>query len=74
MIEEWIRNRVGMSEELKALIEKARHYKITPEERREQLISMAYGNGHFDNPNITMEDIRAAADRLDKEKGWTYDG
>lgn len=57
-----------MTDDLKALIEKARHYVITPEERREQLISTAYGNAHYENPNITKDDIRAVADRIDDER------
>ncbi len=53
-----------MSEELKALIEKARRYQMTPEERQEQRISLAYGNAHYENPSITIDDVLSASERL----------
>jgi len=53
-----------MSEVLKALIEKARHYRMTPQERQEQRISLAYGNAHYENPNITIDDVISASERL----------
>ena len=57
-----------MTDELKALLEKARRYKMTDEERHEQLISMAYGNAHFEDPSITKDEIRAAAERRERER------
>ena len=44
-----------MSEELWALIEKARHIQLTADELREQEIGFAYGNAHFENPLVTRE-------------------
>lgn len=55
-----------MSPKLTALIEKARHYVMTPEERREQAISFAYGNVHYSNPSVTREDVEKAAMRIDR--------
>lgn len=50
-----------MSPELKALIEKYRDYKMTPEERFEQAINFAWGNAAFEYPWVKVEDFRAAA-------------
>lgn len=47
-----------MSEELKALIERARRHRMTDDERREQLISFAYGNVALGNPAVTLESVR----------------
>jgi uncharacterized protein (DUF433 family) len=44
-----------MSERLKRLIEKARHYQMSEQERVEQEISFAFGNAHFENDRITRE-------------------
>lgn len=44
-----------MTEKLLRLIERARQYQMTPEERREQEIRFAYGNAHYENDRITME-------------------
>jgi hypothetical protein len=56
---------VPMSEEVKALVEKLRFYRMTPEEQREQAIDFAYGNGHFEDPRITREGIARAASEVD---------
>lgn len=41
------------------LIEHARNYKMTPQERFEQRVSFIYGQQDFDNPNPrTKEQIR----------------
>jgi hypothetical protein len=42
---------------------------MTPEQKRAQMISFAYGNVKLSNPDITMEDIRAAVAQWEKE-GW----
>ena len=55
-----------MTEKLKALLEKARHYQMTPRERYEQRISLAYGNAHYENPSITIDDVVSASERLAK--------
>jgi hypothetical protein len=44
-----------MSERLLALIEKARHVRLTPEEEREQEIGFAFGNVHYENSRVTRE-------------------
>ena len=53
-----------MSPELKALIEKYRDYKMTPEERFEQRISLAFGNGYLSDPRITEEGVRREAYKI----------
>jgi hypothetical protein len=50
----------AMSERLKMLIEKARHYRMSAEELTEQEISFAYGNAHFENERITREMVARA--------------
>ncbi len=53
-----------MSDELRSLIEKTRHYQMTPEELMEQAISFAYGNGHFEDERVTREGVARAASAL----------
>ena len=57
-----------MSDELKALLDRVRGYRMTPEEIREQAISFAYGNGHIEDPRITREGIARAVDALYGER------
>jgi hypothetical protein len=45
-----------VSPELAALIERARHYKMTPEEVFEQRVSFVYGMQDFDDPNPRTKD------------------
>lgn len=50
-----------MSPELKALIERVRHHKMTPQERFEQRVSFIYGQQDYDSPNPrTKDQIRQA--------------
>ncbi len=53
-----------MSDELRALLDKVRGYRMTPEEIREQAISFAFGNGHIEDERITRESIARAVDAL----------
>ena len=53
---------------LDRLLERARKYKMTPEEKERQRISFAYGNTHMENPNVTREMVEKAAERLNKER------
>jgi hypothetical protein len=48
---------------LESLLEAALSHEMTPEERREQRISFAYGNLAIDDPTVTKEHVREA-DRL----------
>jgi hypothetical protein len=50
--------------ELEKLLIAARTHVMTEEEYREQRISFAYGNLAIDNPEITKEMVREAADHL----------
>lgn len=45
--------------ELLALLERAKGYKMTPEELREQRITFVYGNVAMENPTITREQVEA---------------
>ncbi|HEY4506640.1 MAG TPA: hypothetical protein VJH71_00515 [Candidatus Paceibacterota bacterium] len=49
---------------LEELIEIARKHKMTPEERREQAISFAYGNLSLSSPNITREMVEEAYEEI----------
>jgi hypothetical protein len=55
-----------MSEKMRALVERARQYQMTPEEIREQIIDFAYGNGHFEDQRVTREGIARAAAEFDR--------
>jgi hypothetical protein len=56
----------AMSERLLALIEKARHIQMTPEEEREEEIGFAFGNAHDENDRITREMVANALSALDR--------
>jgi len=56
-----IQSDLEVSEELKELLEKAKDHVMTTEEYEEQRISFAYGNLALSNPDVTKEQIRAAA-------------
>ena len=51
------------SDEMRALIESARRYRMTPRERDEQRISFAYGNAPHDS-DLTKELVRSVAEEL----------
>ena len=48
---------------LEELLKQAKNHKMTPEERRLQRISFAYGNAVIDNPNVTREMV----EEIDRE-------
>ena len=56
-----------MRPELEGLIEKCREIIMTPEEKEEQIRSLAYGNLKLHNPNLTKEDIDRAAEKLENQ-------
>lgn len=55
-------------EKLNALIERARTYReahpLSPEEERHQIRSFAFGNTHFENPDVTLDHIDSAIETL----------
>ena len=53
-----------MSNNLQYLIEKARAYSMTPQEKVEQVRSFAFGNTHYENSAITIGDIDRAMESL----------
>jgi hypothetical protein len=55
-----------MSEQLKALLEKARHYQMTPEELTRQEIGFAHGNAHYENARITIELVKRSLPASDE--------
>jgi hypothetical protein len=46
---------IVMSDELKAMLELVRDYRMTPEEKRDQEIDFAFGNVHYENSRVTRE-------------------
>jgi hypothetical protein len=50
--------------ELRRLLDASRTHVMTPEERRAQAISFAYGNLAIDRPETRREDVEASYDRL----------
>lgn len=54
---------------LERLIERAKKYRMTPEERDAQVRSFAYGNTHMENESITMGDIQDAMTSLKADCG-----
>ncbi len=53
-----------MSDELKALIEKARRVEMSREQREAQRRSFAYGNSKFENDRISRETVNREAESL----------
>lgn len=53
-----------MSPELDRLIELARGYHMTEEEKQEQKISFVYGNTRIENPAITWDKVKRSAEEL----------
>lgn len=50
--------------DLESLLEHERTHKWTPEQRRAQVISFAYGNVKLHNPAITRKDVERIYDQL----------
>lgn len=53
-----------MTKELQALLDAAKNFEMTPEQKEEQRRSFAYGNTNIENPRITRETVNKAADAL----------
>lgn len=53
-----------MTDALKRLIDTARLATMSPEDREAQRRSFAYGNTHFENPDITREMVDREAEKL----------
>lgn len=61
---EKIQTSLEISPELETLLKEAKKEKMTPQERRQQAISFAYGNGALHNPNITYSQVEKLYDEL----------
>ena len=55
-------------QDLQSLLEKARTHGWTPEQRRAQVISFAYGNVKLHNPAITREDVEWIYEQLFEDR------
>ena len=58
-----------MTDELKALIQKAKSVRVSPQELEEQRQSFAFGNTNIENPRITREMVREEAKALNEGDG-----
>jgi hypothetical protein len=56
---------------LESLLDAARHYVMSPEEKEAQRRSFAFGNGHISNEHITRAAINAAADAMPTTRAAT---
>ena len=63
-----------MTEALSTLLEAAKRYTPSKEEREEQRRSFAYGNTAFENTLITRQMVDEEADKLAAEKAGTDAG
>jgi hypothetical protein len=55
-----------MTKHLHNLLESAKNFPLTPEEKEQQRRSFAYGNTVIENPRITREMVDRAADMLNE--------
>jgi hypothetical protein len=55
-----------MMNELHDLLEAAKNFVLTPEEKEKQRRSFAYGNVVIENPHITREMVDRAADEINE--------
>lgn len=55
-------------QDLKKLVDLARHAPFTPEQREEQRRSFAFGNTNFENADVTRAMVDQAAEALEKRK------
>jgi hypothetical protein len=58
-----------MSEDLEALVRRARQMEMTPEQLREDRRSFVYGNTHIENDRITRE-LVAEVDQQIELDSW----
>ncbi len=59
----------NVSDDLKTLVERARHIKMTPEAERDQRQSFVYGNTHIENSRITRELVAEVDRKVDAADG-----
>jgi hypothetical protein len=57
-----------MNEHLHNLLESAKNFVLTPEEKEQQRRSFAYGNVAIENPRITREMVDRAAEALNQSE------
>lgn len=57
-----------MTDDLLALIEKAKTIQMSPQQAAEQRRSFAYGNTHIENPRVTREMIDELDRKLEEQK------
>jgi hypothetical protein len=57
-----------MSDELEALVERARQIRMTPDSEREQRQSFVYGNTHIENDRITRDLVAKVDEEIETAK------
>jgi hypothetical protein len=60
---------LNMTDELEALLEKAKKVEMNPDEQEQQRRSFAYGNTHFENKRISRQTIDEVAEMLKMKNG-----
>lgn len=55
-----------VTDNLKELVEKAKHVEASPEQKEEQRRSFAYGNTNIENPLVTRQTVDQEAEKLKK--------
>jgi hypothetical protein len=56
-----------MTKELQELLEAAKNYVASPEQKEEQRRSFAFGNTNIENPRITRETVDKEAEELKRK-------
>jgi hypothetical protein len=56
-----------MSNELRALVEEMRSYRMSPQELEAQTVSFAFGNGRIEDERITRAGVVTAVKSLDAD-------
>jgi len=60
-----------MSDELLALLESVRGYRMTDTERTEQMVSFAYGNLRIEEPHVSRDAVESAVRREAARARWS---
>ena len=58
-----------MSDDLKKLLELARHHPPSVVDQQKQRLSFAYGNANIENSDVTRATVERMAKKLDEDEG-----
>ena len=57
-----------MTKDLQKLLDVAKNYEFSPEQKEEQRRSFAFGNANIENPLVTREAIDEEAEKLKRKQ------